>query len=75
MDWAASHLVTRRMHRGVVQMEGFHRKKGGAKELLGEKRIILKSGHLPWGQGRGVRQQGFMKLIASSSSGKWRGPT
>lgn len=75
MDWAASHLATRRMHRAVVQTEGFHRKKGGAKELFRETRIIFKSGHLLWRQGRGVRQQGFMKLITSSSSGRWRGPT
>lgn len=43
MDWAASHPATRRPIPGVVQMPGFHRKKGDAGGINGRKgRIIFR---------------------------------
>ena len=68
MNQEASHLVTTRALPGVVQAEGFYRKKGRPGEVISKRkeRII-------WGQDNlfleGRDPEGFIMQTASSSSG------
>ena len=63
MNAAASHLATRRVLLGLHKMEGFYRKKGGARELLTkEKRLFLDKDIFFWGKGTARL---FIKKIAS----------
>lgn len=37
MNWAASHLESRKIFHGLVKMEGFYRKEGGTRKLSARK--------------------------------------
>lgn len=53
---AASHLATKRASEELYKMEGFYRKKGGARELLHTKgKITLRPGLSFGGEGNGKK--------------------
>ena len=50
MNQAASHPATGKVLPGVLTLEGFYRKRGGARELVTKERIIFRPGCLVWGK-------------------------